>query len=87
MTILSGISTTRQLYSSVFIQELYPWMNKAIESMQNHVKLREFPMSASGKSIREYEQIISGAINQCLNGADPKQVMQDAANTMSRLIK
>jgi len=86
ITILEGLPATRELYSSVQLQVLYPWQNKAIEAIENS-RARILPEHSLKRGILEYEQIIADAIQKALNGTPPKTALKEAADYMRSIYR
>ncbi|MDR0841481.1 MAG: extracellular solute-binding protein [Christensenellaceae bacterium] len=87
ITILGGFSATRDLYSSGQLQELYPWLNKTMETLERS-RMRAFPKEAAKLSIKHYELILADAINKSLVGAaTPKEALEEASDRMDRFIR
>ena len=85
ITILEGLPATRELYSSVQLQVLYPWQKKAVEAIQNSME-RILPDHSLNHSIIEYETIIADSIQKALNGTlSSKAALEEAAETMRRI--
>ena len=86
-TILGGTTPCVNLYKSIELSRLYPWLSKALKSFDKSKK-RVMPKAKSGKVIseRRYEEILGEAIyNAITRKAEPEEALSAAQNKLQML--